>query len=130
MQEIKERAKDVEVLVLDVDGVLTDGHMIYGNDGEEFKIFYVRDGKGINLAQLAGIRVAFMTSEDVPIIKNRAKKLKVEDVYVGIKNKYKALKEFVEECGVEESKVAFIGDDVNDIPALEIVGFPIAVNDA
>lgn len=124
------KAKQVKLLVLDVDGVMTDGVMVYGAGGEEFKSFYVRDGKGVNLAQVAGIRVAIITSENIPIVSNRAKKLKIKDVYLGIKNKAKVLDKLAEKYGLEYDQIAFIGDDINDIPVLEKVGFPVAVNNA
>ena len=121
--------KQIKAIVLDVDGVLTDGKMIYSDSGES-KVFYVRDGKGINLAQVAGLRIAIMTSENSLIIKRRAEKLKIEDAYLGIMNKLRSIKEFCSKYKLNLEEVAFVGDDINDIPALEVVGLPIAVNDA
>src|SRR3989344_5033793 len=121
--------KQIKAIVLDVDGVLTDGKMIYSDSGES-KGFYVRDGKGINLAQVAGLRIAIMTSENSLIIKRRAEKLKIEDAYLGIMNKLRSIKEFCSKYKLNLEEVAFVGDDINDIPALEVVGLPIAVNDA
>ena len=74
-----DKMRDINTLILDVDGVLTDGTMIYGNDGEELKNFNVRDGKGIALAKVAGIRVILMTSEETELIKNRTRKLGIDD---------------------------------------------------
>ncbi len=123
--------RDINTLILDVDGVLTDGIMVYGNDGNELKNFNVRDGKGISLAKVAGMRVILMTSEETELIKNRAKKLGIEDdAYLGIKNKLKSLEKIVGNNNLELKNIAFIGDDINDIPALNKVGLPIAVNDA
>lgn len=128
---MNDKMRDINTLVLDVDGVLTDGTMIYGNDGNELKSFNVRDGKGIALAILAGIRVILMTSEDTELIKNRAKKLGiVDDAYLGIRNKLKGLEEITSTSNVGLKNIAFAGDDINDIPALKKVGLPIAVNDA
>lgn len=126
-----DKMRDINTLILDVDGVLTDGTMIYGNDGEELKNFHVRDGKGIALARVAGMRVILMTSEETELTMNRAKKLGIEDdTYLGIKNKLKCLEEIVSKNNLSLENIAFIGDDINDIPALNEVGLPIAVNDA
>ncbi|MFC2051125.1 KdsC family phosphatase [Chloroflexota bacterium] len=126
-----DKMRDINTLILDVDGVLTNGTMIYGNDGNESKIFHFRDGKGISLAKVAGIRVILMTSEETKLIMNRAKKLGIDDdAYLGIKNKLRGLEEIVTKNNLDLKNIAFIGDDINDIPALNKVGLPIAVNDA
>ena len=126
-----DKIRNINTLVLDVDGVLTDGTVDYGNDGQELKNFSVRDGKGIALAKVAGMRIILMTSEATELIMNRAKKLRLEDdAYLGIKNKRKCLEELVSKYNLDLKDVAFIGDDINDIPALEKAGLPIAVNDA
>lgn len=122
----------INTLILDVDGVLTDGVMIYGNkESEEFKNFYVRDGKGISLAKQAGMRVMIITAEKTKLILKRARKLGIEkDTYLGVKNKFKCLKEIIEKNKLDFKNIAAIGDDINDIPILEKVGLPIAVGDA
>jgi 3-deoxy-D-manno-octulosonate 8-phosphate phosphatase (KDO 8-P phosphatase) len=128
---MNDKIQDINTIILDVDGVLTDGTMVYGNDGEELKNFHVRDGKGISLAKVAGMKVILMTSEETELIINRAKKLGIEyDTYLGIKNKLKCLEEMVTKNNLNLKNIAFIGDDINDIPALNKVGLSIAVNDA
>ncbi|MBL7196738.1 MAG: HAD hydrolase family protein [Candidatus Omnitrophica bacterium] len=125
------KIQDINTLILDVDGVLTDGTMIYGNDGRELKNFHVRDGKGISLAKVAGMRIILMTSEESELIINRAKKLGIEnDAYLGIKNKLKCLKGIATKNNLDLKNIAFVGDDINDIPALDKAGLPIAVGDA
>jgi 3-deoxy-D-manno-octulosonate 8-phosphate phosphatase (KDO 8-P phosphatase) len=128
---LKDKIKNINTLILDVDGVLTDGTMIYGNNNEEFKKFFVRDGKGISLAQVAGMKVFLITSEKTKLILNRAKKIGIEkNTYLGVKNKFKILKEIINKNKFDLKNIAFIGDDINDIPVLDKVGFPVAVNDA
>lgn len=131
MGDNNSKIEDINTLILDVDGVLTDGSMIYADDGRELKIFHVRDGKGIALAKVAGIRIMLMTSEETDLILNRAKKLGIEsDTYQGIRNKFRCLKEIATKNTLQLKNIAFIGDDINDIPALDKVGLPITVNDA
>lgn len=130
INKIKNKIYNITTLILDVDGVLTDGIMIYG-DKEEFKNFYVRDGKGISLAKLAGIKVMIITAEKTNLILKRAKKLEIEkETFLGIKNKLKCLKTIIKKNRLDFKNIAAIGDDINDIPILEKVGLPIAVNDA
>lgn len=128
---MENKFQNITTIILDVDGVLTDGVMIYGNRGEEFKNFSVRDGKGISLAKAAGLRIFLMTTEKTELIMNRAKKLKIEDdAYLGIKNKGKCLEKLLTKNNLDLKNIAFIGDDINDIPVLSKVGLSIAVNDA
>lgn len=126
----QDKIKRIKAIFIDIDGVLSDGVMIYSEAGYEMKNFHVRDGIGIRLAQQAGLRIVFITAEQLQLIENRAKKLKVNDLYMGVKNKVKFIKEFVDKNSLTWEDIAFIGDDINDIPALEIVGLPIAVGDS
>ncbi|MBS3090597.1 HAD hydrolase family protein [Candidatus Pacearchaeota archaeon] len=129
-EKIKYIIKKIKVIFIDIDGVLSDGVMIYSEAGYEMKNFHVRDGVGIRLAQEAGLRIVFITAEQLQLIKNRAKKLNVKDLYMGVKNKVRFIKEFVDKNSLVMEEIAFIGDDINDIPALETVGLPIAVGDS
>ena len=125
------KIQNINTIILDVDGVLTDGVMIYGNQGEEFKNFYVRDGKGIALAKIAGLKVILMTTEKTDLIMSRAKKLGIEkDTYLGIKNKLKCLNEIITKNNLDLKNIAMVGDDINDITVLNKVGLPITVGDA
>jgi len=121
----------IKLVCTDVDGVLTDGGIYYTERGEELKKFNTRDGMGVDLLRKAGIPVAFITGEETGFTKARAKKLGVEDLYLGCKadDKAAALDKLAEKYGISVSQIAYIGDDVNDIEALKKAGFACAVAD-
>jgi N-acylneuraminate cytidylyltransferase len=120
----------VRLLCVDVDGVLTDAGMYYGPDGEVLKKFNTRDGMGLARLREAGVAVAIISSEDSAIVHARAAKLKIDDVFCGASNKRIAIDELCTRHGLGLDEVAFIGDDLNDLPALECVGLACAVADA
>jgi N-acylneuraminate cytidylyltransferase len=120
----------VRLLCVDVDGVLTDAGMYYGPDGEVLKKFNTRDGMGLARLREAGVAVAIISSEDSAIVHARAAKLKIDDVFCGASNKRIAIDELCSRHGLGLDEVAFIGDDLNDLPALECVGLACAVADA
>lgn len=117
------KLKKIKLLVLDVDGVLTDAGMYYGKNGEELKKFNTRDGKGIELIKQQGIKVAFVTGENSQIVQKRAEKLKVDLIYLGIHNKMQIISTLVKENHIELTEIAYIGDDVNDLEVMKSVGF-------
>ncbi|MFC2066908.1 KdsC family phosphatase [Chloroflexota bacterium] len=116
-------------MAMDVDGVLTDGGMYYSENGDELKKFNTRDGRGIELLRNAGIRTAFITSENTQIVVRRAAKLKIDEVYQGTEDKLAALREIMSKYGLTQDEVAYIGDDINDLPVLRAVGLAITVTD-
>ena len=120
----------VRALVLDVDGVLTDGGMYYGPGGEGLKRFNVKDGMGLGLVIEAGIAVALISGENSEILRRRAEKLKIVDVYVGVEDKLKTLEGFLASRKISLAEAAYVGDDVNDLPPMGKVGLPVAVADA
>jgi YrbI family 3-deoxy-D-manno-octulosonate 8-phosphate phosphatase len=120
----------VRLLCVDVDGVLTDAGMYYGPDGEVLKKFNTRDGMGLARLREAGVAVAIISGEDSAIVHARAAKLKIDDVFCGASNKRVAIDELCSRHGLDLNEVAFIGDDLNDLPALECVGLACAVADA
>jgi 3-deoxy-D-manno-octulosonate 8-phosphate phosphatase (KDO 8-P phosphatase) len=122
--------KRVRALVLDVDGVLTDGGMYYGPQGEGLKRFNVKDGLGLRLIGEAGIVIALISGENSEIVRRRAEKLKIDDVFVGVEDKLQTLKTFLVVKKLSLEDVAYVGDDLNDLPVLKAVGLPIAVADA
>jgi YrbI family 3-deoxy-D-manno-octulosonate 8-phosphate phosphatase len=122
--------KKLRALVLDVDGVLTDGGMYYGPSGEGLKRFNVKDGLGLRLIGEAGLLVALISGENSEILKRRAEKLKIENVFVGVEDKLQTLKEFAAARGIALGEVAYVGDDLNDLAVLGAVALPIAVADA
>jgi YrbI family 3-deoxy-D-manno-octulosonate 8-phosphate phosphatase len=120
----------VRLLCVDVDGVLTDAGMYYGPDGEVLKKFNTRDGMGLERVRQAGVAVAIVSGEDSAIVHARAAKLKIDDVLCGAADKRAALDELCARHGLGLEEVAFVGDDLNDLPALECVGLACAVADA
>ena len=116
--ELFARAAGIRLLVSDVDGVLTDAGVYYGAKGEKLKRFSMRDGMGVELLRQAGIRTAWLTREESPIVAARAKKLQIDALWSGERDKRLALPRLVQELGVAPRAVAYIGDDVNDLAAL------------
>ena len=115
---------------MDVDGVLTDGRMILSEHGDELKSFHSHDGVAIALAKRAGIKTAMITAETGPIPKARAAKLGVDSVIVGARRKGESLEALMVEHGLPADAVAYIGDDLLDLPALQSAGLAVAVADA
>jgi 3-deoxy-D-manno-octulosonate 8-phosphate phosphatase (KDO 8-P phosphatase) len=126
---VKKKAKRIKLFITDVDGVLTDGRIVLGNDGEEFKFFHVQDGMGIKLAQEAGIKVAVITGRESKLVTNRMEELSVTDVHQNIKDKLKVVDDLLEKYGLSLQNVAYIGDDINDLPILEQSGLGLTVAD-
>lgn len=127
---INEKARRIEAVALDVDGVLTDGTFWWGPGGEEFKRFSFADVMGISLASKAGLRFALISGEESPQVDRFAAKMKIDDVYKGCHDKRAALEDFMGKHKLTAEQVCFVGDDVNDIPALKCAGFPVAVASA
>jgi YrbI family 3-deoxy-D-manno-octulosonate 8-phosphate phosphatase len=130
MEDAVSRAKKVRLFIMDVDGVLTDGGMIVGSQGEELKYFNTRDGLGIELLRQTEIVPVIITRERSPIIETRANKLMVKEVCIGVDDKGEAILALSKKYGVLLDEVSYIGDDLNDLTAFEKVGFRVAVRDA
>jgi 3-deoxy-D-manno-octulosonate 8-phosphate phosphatase (KDO 8-P phosphatase) len=124
------RARKIRLLVMDVDGVLTDGRMILSERGDELKAFHTHDGIGLALAKRAGLRTAMVTGESSPIAKVRGGKLGVDSVVLGARRKREAVEALRAEFDVAADAVAFIGDDLLDIPAMQVAGLAVTVADA
>lgn len=129
-KEIAEIAKNIKLLILDVDGVLTDGSIILDNEGNEFKSFHVRDGHGIKMLEKAGIKVAIITGRHSKVVERRAHELGITEIYQRCHIKSVAYKHLIEKMGMSDSEVAYIGDDIVDIPILKRVALSVAVADA
>lgn len=129
-RNIKEKLKGIKLLILDVDGVMTDGGIIMDSEGRELKNFNVRDGHGIKILQRYGIKVAILTGRKSKVVEYRAKDLEINDVYQGAFNKKEVLGGILKKHKLSASAVAFLGDDIVDIPVLKSVGFSVAVADA
>jgi 3-deoxy-D-manno-octulosonate 8-phosphate phosphatase (KDO 8-P phosphatase) len=121
---------DIALLALDVDGVLTDGGLYYGPAGEALKRFHVRDGHGLVLLHGAGLRSAILTARTSEIVETRARELGIGHVLQGRKDKGRGLDELLALAGLPAARVAYVGDDVNDLPVLERVGFSACPADA
>lgn len=123
------RAAHIKLLACDVDGVLTDGSITYGDGDLALKTFNVKDGLGIVLAGESGLPVVLITGRTSAAVARRAKELRVQ-VYQGVMDKDAQLRRVAADAGVALDDVAYIGDDLNDLPALRIAGLPVAVADA
>jgi len=129
-KELLEKLKKIKMLALDIDGVMTDGGIIMDSEGRESKIFNVRDGHGLVLLERHGIRVAIITGRTSAVVEHRARDLKITEVYQGALNKKEVFGEMLKKNNLRPDDVAYIGDDIVDIPVLKLAGFSAAVFDA
>ncbi len=129
VRKLVDICKNIKVVLTDVDGVLTDGGMYYSSKGDIMKRFFVRDGMGVTLLRKTGIPTIIVTKEKNEIIKQWAQKMKIKKVYSGIIKKESVLEEICNEYKVSAEQVAYIGDDINDIELLKIVGLSAVPND-
>jgi len=120
----------IRLLLLDVDGVMTDGRIVYDNHGVETKAFDVKDGHGLKLIQRAGIQVGIITGRQSDIVTKRAEELGIDLVYQGAKDKLVPFREILEKLDLDPSAVAYVGDDLVDLPVMRQVGFSATVADA
>src|SRR4030043_1367357 len=123
-------AKYIKLIIVDVDGVLTDGSIILDNEGNEFKSFHVRDGHGIKMLIRAGIMVAMITGRYSKVVERRAHELGITEVFQKCHDKRIAYKKLIEQYSLKDCEVAYIGDDIVDAPIMAIAGLPVAVADA
>jgi YrbI family 3-deoxy-D-manno-octulosonate 8-phosphate phosphatase len=121
--------KELKLFATDVDGVLTDAGMYYGESGEELKKFNTRDGMGIKLLQAEGVMIAIITMEQTKIVARRAKKLGITEVFQRAKDKVSVLTHLSEKFNIPFEQMAYMGDDVNDVGALQAVGYAAAPAD-
>ncbi|MEW6067932.1 MAG: HAD-IIIA family hydrolase [Nitrospirota bacterium] len=128
--ELFKKARYIKLFIIDVDGVLTNGGIILDNDGNEFKSFHVRDGHGIKMLIRAGIKVAIITGRHSKVVERRAQELGITEVFQRCYDKREAYKQLTEKYSFTDSEIAYIGDDIVDIPILKRAGFSIAVSDA
>lgn len=129
--ELKEKAAKIKLLISDCDGVLTDTGVYYSKNGEEMKRFSIRDGMGVErLRKLAGVETGIITGEISYPVQNRAEKLGITDLYMGVKNKLEKLNEILKNKNLEAENIAYIGDDTNDIEVLKAAGISACPADA
>jgi 3-deoxy-D-manno-octulosonate 8-phosphate phosphatase (KDO 8-P phosphatase) len=115
---------------MDVDGVLTNGEIVYSDAGDEMKVFNILDGQGITIAHHGGLMTAIITGRAAAVVQRRASELGITHVYQGCRDKGAAIRRLMAELGLKREEVAFVGDDINDIPAFREVGLKIAVSSA
>ena len=127
---MEEKLKKIKLLILDVDGVLTDGRIIFDSNGVESKFFNVKDGHGIKMVQRSGIEVGIISGRESQVVYNRAVELGIGQVYQKSLDKLVPYRQMLEATGLTDEQVAFMGDDVIDIPLLKRVGFAAAPADA
>ena len=127
MVDLKKRSRKIKMLLMDVDGVMTDGGIILGSDGIELKRFHVQDGMGITLAKAAGLLVGILTGRDSEAVRRRAEELGLDEVQQGFFHKEDGYRAILERYGLKDVEIAYMGDDVLDLPILKRVGLSICV---
>jgi len=130
MKDILARALGVRLAIFDVDGVLTDGSLYLGDDGQEYKAFNSRDGHGMKMLQQSGVLIGIITGRTSEVVRLRMASLGVEHVYQGRQDKLPAYEELRDKLGLRDAQIAYVGDDVVDLPILRRVGLAVAVGDA
>lgn len=130
MLKIMHKAKSIRLLVTDVDGVLTDGSLFFGNSGEEIKAFSILDGLGVKLLRDTGIDTAIITGRVSDLVARRAAELKITTIYQGREDKLTALRELSSDLDIPLPDIAYVGDDLPDLAAIRAAGFGVAVANA
>ena len=128
--DVEDRARRIKLLIMDVDGVLTDGRLYFTERGEETKVFHVRDGQGLVMFHAAGLRSGVISGRNSPVVEIRLKQLGVEFIWQGRNEKVPAFNELLAAAGVTHEETAFIGDDTPDAELFSLVGLAVAVADA
>lgn len=128
--DIIQRAANIELAVFDVDGVLTDGMLFFGDDGQEYKAFNVKDGHGMRMLQHHGVTLAIISGRGSKVVARRMADLNIKHVLQGHREKLPAFQQLLERLGLDAAQAAYVGDDVVDIPLLRRAGLAVAVRDA
>ena len=129
MESNVKKVKGIKCVLTDSDGVLTDGGMYYSENGDELKKFNTKDGMGFKLLKEAGIITGIITGENIDLVRRRAEKMKVNEVYLGIQDKMKILNEICSKYDLNYEEIAYIGDDINDLEVIKTVGLGCTVHD-
>ena len=124
------KATKIKLLICDVDGVMTDGRLFFGDNGLEYKAFHARDGLGIIMLQRSGIPLAVITARTSDVVLHRMKNLKIDLVFQGRHDKIEVFQQLCQELQLDKSQIAYVGDDWVDLPVMKAVGLSIAVADA
>ena len=124
---LKERAKKIKLVIFDVDGVMTDGSLFIGDDGQEYKMFNTQDGLGMRLLKKSGVKLAIITGRNSNSVLIRAENLEVDYFYQGIADKKEAFADLIQKTGLKPEECAFMGDDIVDLPPMLKSGLAITV---
>lgn len=130
MQDIIEKAKNIKLVIFDIDGVMTDGSLFFGDNGEEYKAFNSLDGHGLRMLQECGVKVAIITGRKSNVVAHRMADLGITLLYQGYRDKTPAFETLLEEVNLSTSQIAYVGDDVVDLPIMSRLDFAIAVQNA
>lgn len=130
MQETLNKAKEIKLFILDVDGIMTNGAIYYDREGYVLKAFHIHDGMGIRLLHENNIETAIISAKDAPAVKHRAKELGIKHLYLGHSDKLPAYEEIKKLTGLADENIAYMGDDLPDLPLLRRAGFAITVPQA
>jgi 3-deoxy-D-manno-octulosonate 8-phosphate phosphatase (KDO 8-P phosphatase) len=129
MRDVASKAAQIQLVIFDVDGVLTDGRLYLGNDGNEYKAFHIRDGHGIKMLLEAGVDVAIISGRHAASVERRMADLGIRHAYLGVPDKLAVFNSLLVRLGLPAEQVAFVGDDLIDLPVMGRVGLAIAVQD-
>ncbi len=127
MQDFFERAKQIRLVAFDVDGVLTDGSLFLGDDGQEYKAFHSQDGHGLKMLRATGVELAIITGRSSQVVSLRARNLGINHLYQGVEDKLHAFHNMLAALNLEPAAAAFMGDDVVDLPVMRRCGLAISV---
>jgi len=130
MRDVLSKAARIQLVIFDVDGVLTDGRLYLGNDGNEYKAFHIRDGHGIKMLLEAGLEVAVISGRRAASVERRMADLGIRHAWLGVQDKRAAFDSLLTQLGLTAEQTAFVGDDLIDLPVMSRVGLAIAVRDA
>jgi len=130
MQDILEKAKNIELVIFDIDGVMTDGSLFFDNNGDEYKAFNSLDGHGLRMLQECGVQVAVITGRQSELVKHRMHDLGVTLLYQGYRDKRPAFEALLKEVRLNKDQITYVGDDVVDLPIMSQLDFAIAVQNA
>lgn len=130
MKDILSKAAKIKLLIFDVDGVLTDGSLIVGDDGKEYKAFFSKDGLGIKMLQQTGVKIAVITARTSNVVIHRMQNLGIKHIYQGQLEKLPAFEEMLEKLDITAEQAAYVGDDVIDLPVMLRAGLAVTVQDA
>lgn len=125
--DVLTRAKKIKVMIFDIDGVMTDGGLTIGDDGQEYKTFHSHDGLGLKMLKKSGVEMAIITGRSSKVVSKRAENIGIEHLYQGIENKLEAYNDLIKKLGVSPKETAFMGDDIVDVPPMLRCGLAISV---